>query len=268
MTHLRLTAASTRELIHLLILQELADVRRGGGVIVKGGVNLRLFFGSPRYSEDMDLDGNADGSAEIRACIERLFDDRDFTRRLQAFGIRGVDPGQGSNKDTETTYRCKFGVIGGGGVRYPTKVEVSFREHNAVDEVVAATPPQAVLDAYGLQGFEVRHYALDAAVRQKIQALAGRREAQARDVFDLCVLVPGAPAGALLDSLSETVLLDHLEVAHDRALTISYDEYRGQVIEFLEESERASQATEGAWDEMRLRAATLIEAILHRQGRE
>jgi hypothetical protein len=98
--------------------------------------------------------------------------------------------------------------------------------------------------------------------------LAGRREAQARDVFDLCVLVPGAPAGALLDSLSETVLLDHLEAAHDRALTISYDEYRGQVIEFLEESERASQATEGAWDEMRLRAATLIEAILHRQGRE
>lgn len=268
MTPLHLTPTSTRELVHLLILQELADVRRGGGVTLKGGVNLRLFVGSPRYSEDMDLDGNAEGSANIRACVERLFDDRDFTRRLQAFGIRGLDPGEGPNKSTETTFRYKFGVIGGGGVRYPTKVEVSFREHHVADEVVSEMPNRAILDAYGLHGFEVQHYALDAAVRQKIQALAGRREAQARDVFDLCVLVPATPAGALLDFLAENVAADHLREAHARALAISYGEYLGQVIEFLEEPERASQGTEDAWDEMRLRAAALIEAILDRRGHE
>ena len=268
MPPLRLTAASTRELLHLLILQELADVRRGGGVIVKGGVNLRLFFGSPRYSEDMDLDGKADGSTDIRTRIARLFDDPNFTRRLQALGLRGLDPGEGPNKDTETTFRYKFRVIGGGRVRYPTKVEVSFRGHDTADEVVAETPPQAILDAYGLQSFQVRHYALHAAVRQKILAMAGRREAQARDVFDLCVLVPAAPADPLLDFLTENLPADHLRDAHARALAISFDEYRGQVIEFLEDAERASQGTEDAWDEMRLRAAALIEAILDRQGRE
>lgn len=71
-----LSPTSARELVHLLILQELGAVRRGGGVILKGGVNLRLFFGSPRYSEYMDLDGSADGSRDIRTRIARLFDDR------------------------------------------------------------------------------------------------------------------------------------------------------------------------------------------------
>jgi predicted nucleotidyltransferase component of viral defense system len=265
---LALTPTSTRELVHLLILQELGAVHHGDGVTVKGGVNLRLFFGSRRYSEDMDLDGNADGSGETRTRIARLFDDRDFTRRLQAFGIRGLDPGEGPNKDTETTFRFKFGVIGRGGVRYPTKVEVSFRAQHAADEVVVESPAPTILDAYGLQGFEMRHYALDAAVRQKIHALAARREAQARDVFDLCVLMSATSAETLLDFLAKTVPADHLDEAHARALTISYDEYRGQVIEFLEESERAGQDTESAWDEMRLRVDALMEAISDRRERK
>jgi len=258
---------STRELVHLLIMQELGEVRRGGGVILKGGVNLRLFFGSPRYSEDMDLDGSIDGSRDIRSRIARLFDDRDFTRRLQTFGIRGLDPGEGPNKDTETTFRYKFGVIGAGGVRYPTKVEVSFRAHHASDVVVAESPAKTALESYGLHPFEVRHYALESAVRQKIQALAGRREAQARDVFDLSMLVPAAPAAPLLEFLAQTASTDQLEEAHARALTISYDEYRGQVLEFLDEPHRALQSTEAAWDDMRLRVAALIEAILARAGR-
>jgi hypothetical protein len=258
----RLTPASTRELIHLLILRELAGVRRGGGVIVKGGVNLRLFFGSPRYSEDMDLDGSMDGSGDIRSRIAGLFDDRAFTRRLQSLGIEGLDPGQGPNKDTETTFRFKFGVIGRGGVRYPTKVEVSFREHHDADQILVEPPSQALLGAYGLESPEVRHYGLNAAVRQKVEALAGRREAQARDVFDLCVLVPGAHAGVLLEFLAENLPVEVLEAAHDRALGIGYDEYRGQVIEFLEGSEVGLRGTADAWDEMRLRTAALIEAVL------
>jgi hypothetical protein len=262
----QLTPTSTRELVHLLILQELADARPRGGVIVKGGVNLRLFYGSPRYSEDMDLDGFAGGSAEIRRCITRLIGGRDFAQRLQSYGVRELDPGDGPNKDTDTTFRYKFGVIAGGGVRYPTKVEVSFRAHEAADEVVTETPPQSLLSPYGLESFVVQHYALHAAVRQKIRALAGRREAQARDVFDLGVLVSDAPTAALLGFLAEHLTSDVLHEAHTRSLHISFDEYRGQVLEFLEQPERELQGTEGAWDEMRLRAAALIEGILEVRG--
>jgi hypothetical protein len=129
-------------------------------------------------------------------------------------------------------------------------------------------PPQAVLAPYRLPAFEVQHYALDAAVRQKIQALAGRREVQARDVFDLCVLMPNAPAGALLDFLAETLSADQLQEARTRCFTISFDEYRGQVLEFLEEAERETKGAEGAWDDMRLRTAELVETIQHRKKRE
>ncbi|MBI2073527.1 MAG: nucleotidyl transferase AbiEii/AbiGii toxin family protein [Gemmatimonadetes bacterium] len=243
-------------------------VRRAGAVTAKGGINLRLFFGSVRYSADMDLDGTVEGSAAIRNCLKGLFDAREFTRRLQAFGIRGLDPGEGPNKDTETTFRYKFGVIAGGGVRYPTKVEVSFRKRHAVDRVVLETPSSGVLDAHGVDTFQVRHYVREAAVRQKIDALGGRREAQARDVFDIHVLVPDAPTDELLAFLAKALRRERLEEAHARALAIRYSEYQGQVFEFLGDAARSGYASESMWDEMRLRAAALIEGVLQRQEQE
>jgi hypothetical protein len=264
MTHPILSPVAARELTHLLILKELAGLREGA-VTAKGGVNLRLFFGSLRYSEDMDLDGTADDSAAIRRRLKGLFEDREFTRRLQRFGIRGLDPGEGPNKDTETTFRYKFGVIVGGGVRYPTKVEVSFRKRYAADRAALEAPDPGILKTYSLDTLEVRHYVREAAVRQKIDALGGRREAQARDVFDLHVLVPNPAAEALLEFLAKGLHHDRLKEAHNRALAISYREYAGQVFEFLGAEARARYGTESMWDELRLRVATLIEAVLRRQ---
>jgi hypothetical protein len=64
-----------------LILQALMGIRRGSGITVKGGVNLRLFFGSERYSEDMDLDGTAQARDAIRTTIHGMFEDKVFTQR-------------------------------------------------------------------------------------------------------------------------------------------------------------------------------------------
>ena len=107
-----LSPVAAREAVHLLILQEFAKVHEGDAVVLKGGVNLRLFFGSVRYSEDMDLDGDPECSDAIRSCMKGVFEDGAFIRKLQGMGIRGLDPGEGPNKDTETTFRYKFGVIG------------------------------------------------------------------------------------------------------------------------------------------------------------
>jgi hypothetical protein len=264
MTHPILSPVAARELTHLLVLKALAGLREGA-VTAKGGVNLRLFFGSLRYSEDMDLDGTADDSAAIRRRLNGLFEDREFTLRLQRFGIRGLDPGEGPNKDTETTFRYKFGVIVGGGVRYPTKVEVSFRKRHAADRAALEAPDPGILKTYSLDTLEVRHYVREAAVRQEIDALGGRREAQARDVFDLHVLVPNAAAGALLEFLAKGLHHDRLKEAHNRALAMSDREYAGQVFEFLGAEARARYGTESMWDELRLRVATLIEDVLRRQ---
>ncbi len=119
-----------------------------------------------------------------------------------------------------------------------------------------------------MDALEVRHYVREAAIRQKIEALAGRREPQARDVFDLHVLVPDSPTEELLGFLAKTLQREHLEEAYSRALAISYREFEGQVFEFLGEDIRSQYGTESIWDEVRLRVAALIENVLKWQEQE
>lgn len=257
-----LSPVASREVVHLLILHQLAALRDGRCATAKGGVNLRFFFGSIRYSEDMDLDGETEASVAIRDTLKGIFEDTGFARRLRRFGIRGLDPGEGPNKDTETTFRYKFGVLVGSGVRYPTKVEVSFRQRHPGDRAVLDSPDASILQAYDLGRMDIFHYVHEAAVRQKIEALAGRKEAQARDVFDLDALLGRSRDDRLSSLLANTVPPERLRAAYSRALAITYEEYRGQVFEFLAEEARSSYATESAWDGIRLRVATLIESAL------
>lgn len=261
-----LSPVAAREAVHLMILHELAAIRGSETVIVKGGVNLRLFFKSPRYSEDIDLDGAPEASEDIRACIKGIFKDRGLTKKLQRIGIRGLDPGQGPNKDTGTTFRYKFGLILPGDVRHPTKVEVSFRSKYSDDRSVLEAPDEAFFAPYGLDPVKVRRYVREAAVRQKIDALGGRREAQARDVFDLHLLVGAAPSDATLAFLAEGLKGERLEEALKRAFTITYKEYEGQVVEFLADDARSRYGTENAWDEIRLKVAVLVEEVIKRKG--
>ena len=55
---------------------------------------------------------------------------------------------------------------------------------------------------------------------------------------------------------------DTLGEARNRALTLSFEQYRDTVVEFLDPAERASLATQRAWDEQRLFAVELMEAIV------
>ncbi len=138
----------------------------------------------------------------------------------------------------------------------------------AADRAVVEAPDPGILKTYGLVALEVRHYVREAAVRQKIEALGGRREVQARDVFDLHVLMPDNLSEQLLDFLAKALPRERLQEGYDRALGISYREYEGQVFEFLAEEARSHYGTESAWDEIRLRAAGLIENVLQRQEQE
>ena len=261
-----LSLVAAREAVHLLILGELNKLKNRDAVILKGGVNLRLFFGSPRYSEDMDLDGTPEAAGSIRGSINAIFTDREFLQDARRIGIRGLDPGAGPNKDTETTFRYKFGVILKGDIRYPTKVEVSFRERQPDDESLTEAPPPTILTAYGIGPVPVRHYAHAAALRQKIEALGGRREVQARDIFDLHVLMAGGGEQPLYASLATRLSRERLEESYARALSVTFKEYEGQVLEFLADDARARYGTEGAWDEVRLKVATLIETVLKQKG--
>ena len=49
------TPHQQREIFHLLFLERLLKVSDPRAFVLKGGANLRFFFGSPRYSEDLDV---------------------------------------------------------------------------------------------------------------------------------------------------------------------------------------------------------------------
>ena len=94
---------AVREAFHVLLLHELVRSMDPNLFRLKGGVNLRLFFGSIRYSEDVDLDGDPRARPILRRELGRVLRDAAFLRRLAALGIRGIEARIGPNKDTETT---------------------------------------------------------------------------------------------------------------------------------------------------------------------
>ena len=55
-----------------------------------------------------------------------------------------------------------------------------------------------------------------------------------------------------------------LQGAHQRAFELGNDAYESQVLEFLDEADRAANA--GKWEENQLVAAMLIESILDSKG--
>ena len=57
------------ELFHVAFLDVLSLKLEQTRYVLKGGANLRYFFGSPRYSEDIDLDawGSRPGSSRRRS---------------------------------------------------------------------------------------------------------------------------------------------------------------------------------------------------------
>jgi predicted nucleotidyltransferase component of viral defense system len=229
------------EQFHLLFLAQLTRRVKPALFVVKGGCNLRFFHRSIRYSEDMDLDLGEIGAGAFRDKVRELLASRPFAQVLEARGIsveRVSEP-----KQTDTTQRWKLGLrVQGAASPLPTKIECSRR--GLEDGVVLGSVDPSVARAYRLPPFMVNHYDAAAALRQKIGALAGRRETQARDVFDLHhLLAGGAPLRASTGQEADVV-----DRARANALTIDFGTFKSQVLAYLEPEAQAQYDSPSAWD--------------------
>jgi hypothetical protein len=105
-----------------------------------------------------------------------------------------------------------------------------------VDPLVAAS--------YRLPPFLISHYDAASALRQKVGALAGRRETQARDVFDLHLLLAGGATLRGRTGLGDGVA----ERACANAPSVDFDTFKSQVLSYLEPEARAQYDSQSAWD--------------------
>jgi predicted nucleotidyltransferase component of viral defense system len=247
-----------REVFHFYFLDRLLKQTDPGLYILKGGVNLRFFFNSPRYSEDMDIDVLAGSVQTLKKNGYKILNDRAFRRSLRSFDIADIeinDPAKA--KQTGTTQRFRFGLISSAGNRLPTKVEFSRRNDSKAGESETALIDAEIARPYRKLPYRCPHYTGATAVVQKIRALAGRPVTQARDVFDLAILIRGGhrPAGSWSTVLSNK---EHSS-ALDCLMSLNWEDYEGQVVEFLDDDSRNEFGDRLAWEMMQTQVLNLLE---------
>jgi hypothetical protein len=252
-----LSDTQIREVFHFCFLERLLKLSDPSIYILKGGVNLRFFFNSPRYSEDMDIDVLAGNVATLKKNGYKILQDAAFKRSLRLFDIEDIeinDPNKA--KQTSTTQRFRFSLITPAGHRLPTKVEFSRRKQSMSDAALMELISPEIARRYRKLAYRCRHYPGEVAVGQKIQALAGRAVTQTRDVFDLAILISGgySPVTASDSMISNQQWAKSI----DCLMALTWDDYQGQVVEFLDAESRAEYGTRSAWESIQ---ALVLEAL-------
>lgn len=247
------TERSAVELFHLLLLRLVSAGADRDHLVLKGGCNLRFFHGSPRYSEDLDLDARVASAATMRRRIDKALSSSTLALLLRAHGLTLASTS--APKQTETTQRWKIGLALEGLEReLRTKVELSRRERT--DAFVVGPVDREIARVHGVTPPVLAHYPAETAFRQKLRALTGRDQTQARDVFDLDLLLSRRPAGAL--DARELALVPK---AIDRAMELPFRAFRSQVVAYLVPELQPLYDAPDAWEQMQLRVVTSLEEI-------
>lgn len=249
---LSLNPKQSVEVFHLILLSHLGRKLDKQKWALKGGCNLRFFFRSPRYSDDMDLDVQGVPVDALREKVNSILSGKPLKTILEVRGIAIEHVTE--HKQTETTQRWKFGLIVPGLEQpVPTKIEFSRRglETGSVFEPVS---PE-IVRFYELAPLMANHYPAPIVWRQKIGAILSRTTSQARDVFDLYLLLEAGlkPAAALTRDKEPDVAQ-----VKEGVLTVDFGQFKSQVVSYLEPDLQPHYDSEETWDAMRWR---IIEAL-------
>jgi hypothetical protein len=138
---------------------------------------------------------------------------------------------------------------------FPTKIEFSRRTFDEGVELAAVEPE--LIRRYRLYPVLVQHYRAAAAFAQKISALALRTQTQARDVFDLKLLIDGGAHAAPLNKAE----LEHLPEAIENAMSIGFEDFVGQVVAFLEPEHQGDFETRASWETLQEQVVDTLRGL-------
>ncbi len=244
-----------REIFHLEFLRWMSRKIKVDNYVLKGGTNLRVFFNSIRYSEDMDMDISGVTLENLKDIVMKILQASSFNETLKPFGVERIIPPDISRvKQTETTQRFKIHLITSAGEDLFTKVEFSRRGFKG--ETAVETVSDIILRAYKMPPLLVSHYDIQSTVAQKIGALAARSIIQARDVFDLYIL-----SSQYKPAKKDILDREKLTKAHENIFEISFEQFRDTVLSYLAPEDQATYKTGELWDEIKLKVANFINEL-------
>ena len=241
------------EVFHLLFLKQLGSRVDKNLWVLKGGCNLRFFLKSVRYSEDMDIDVHTMAPTTLRRNVNTILNSTSFASILKSFQLATVQYSE--PKQTGTTQRWKIRLrMPVSDQEVPTKIEFSRR---GVDKGIVFEPVDGeLLHRYRLSPMLATHYTKETAFLQKVTALAKRGETQARDIFDLKLLIDAGATPADLQPTQKPLFT----AACQRALALRHTDFNSQVVAYLPPEWQDYYSDRLAWDDLQ----KMVSETLHR----
>ena len=241
------------EQFHLLFLDQLGARLDKNLYALKGGCNLRFFFKSIRYSQDIDFDVRTIALQTLRKNVRQILEAPGFRRILRAANLELIRIAE--SKQTATTQRWKIHLQSEGSAsRLPTSIEFSRRKFDP--GVAFAQVDTEIVATHNLRPIFASHYELETAFQQKLGALINRRETQARDVFDLDFLSQRGATGSAIKLNKRT-----LENARAIVSSVSYEQFLGQVVAYLPPQYRVYYQDPKAWNKIQKDVVRTLEAL-------
>ena len=199
-----------REYCQHLFLSSCYQHHAASRVLFKGGTALRILYGSPRFSEDLDFSGIG-----IRPpAIEEL-----ITDTLSAMERVGMAPELEEAKATSGGY---LGIIRYRFLDYHVEIqlEISLRARGALQ------PETTLVASELLPAYTVAHLPQETLVEEKLQALLDR--ARPRDFYDLYFILRKGllprPNRSLLKAALARLQSVKPEVLHELKLFLPRDQ--------------------------------------------
>jgi cellobiose-specific phosphotransferase system component IIB len=251
-----------REIFHLEFLKWLGKKLNPGYYALKGGVNLRFFYNSIRYSEDVDLDARIIRVDALRDKVMQILKSNVFQNNLKPFGIEKIIlPNIEKAKQTQTTQRFKIHLITPQNEDFFTKIEFSrreFKDNIKKNNVKIETVSSAILREYKSAPLLVPHYDVASAISQKIDALVTRKIVEVRDIFDIYVLIPQ------IESIDKEKIKSNsgkIKKALENIFEADFEEFKDKVVSYLLKEDQKIYDSPQVWDEIKLKTVNFLEEL-------
>ncbi len=237
------------EIFHLLFLNQLSQGLDKRLYALKGGCNLRFYCKSIRYSEDMDIDIQIIERHTLENKVNRILTSAAFVHILKSYDIQISHVS--APKQTETVQRWKI-ALKTPATQMPLPTKIEFSRRTMTTDIMFSAVDRQLLAAYEMTPILSNHYTKEAMWEQKILALAHRTQTQARDIFDLYLLLGQQNKKMAIKNID----IETIQQAKENAKLIHYEDYTSQVVAYLLPEYQAQYGYEEIW-------ADIIQSVDH-----